>query len=131
MPSSLWEDIKKTVKEGFSTAAEKTEEYTKIGKLKVDILNIKRNIDKTFTDLGRDVYSLSKGAKKSDVTKNEKVIKQINQIDELKAKLKAKEAEIDTIRKESASKENSDSKPEPTNTKGTDSPKTRSKNVKK
>ncbi len=131
MPSSLWEDIKKTVKEGFSTAAEKTEEYTKIGKLKVDILNIKRNIDKTFTDLGRDVYSLMKGAKKSDVTKNEKVTNHISQIDELKAKLKAKEAEIDTVRKESASKEEPDSKPESTSTKGTDTPKTRSKSVKK
>jgi len=131
MSSSLWEDIKKTVKEGFSTAAEKTEEYTKIGKLKVDILNIKRNIDKTYTDLGRDVYSLIKGAQKNDLAKNEKVAKHIKQIDELKAKLKAKEAEIDAVRKESAAKEQPDVEPEPKSTKGKDTPKTRSKSVKK
>jgi hypothetical protein len=72
-----------------------------------------------------------KGAKKSDMTKNEKVTKYISQIDELKAKLKAKEAEIDTVRKESASTEQPDTKPETKSTKGKDTPKTRSKSVKK
>ena len=56
--SPLWEDIKKKLKEGVTVAAEKTEEYTKIGKVKVEILNINRNIDKTFTNLGREVYTL-------------------------------------------------------------------------
>ena len=35
----LWERIRKSVVEGVSVAAEKTEEFTKLGKLKLEILN--------------------------------------------------------------------------------------------
>lgn len=104
MGSSLWEDIKKTVKEGVSVAAEKTEEYTKIGKLKVEILNMKRNIDKTFTELGRETYTLLKGSKKGDLAKNEKLKNLLTRIDEQKAALKGKEAAIEALRADESNK---------------------------
>jgi len=44
--ANLWDDIAKTIREGVDTVVEKTEKLTKIGKIKIDILNIKRNIDK-------------------------------------------------------------------------------------
>ncbi|MFQ5710088.1 MAG: hypothetical protein ACE5HO_21755, partial [bacterium] len=56
--SNLWEDITKTIREGVDTVVEKTEELTKIGRIKVDILNIKRKIEKQFTELGGKVYTL-------------------------------------------------------------------------
>jgi len=104
MGTSLWEDIKKTVKEGVSVAAEKTEEYTKIGKLKVEILTMKRNIDKTFTELGRETYTLLKGSKKGDLAKNEKLKKLLTRIDEQKAALKEKEAAIEALRADESNK---------------------------
>ncbi len=105
MSTTIWEDIKKSVKQGFTVAAEKTEEYTKIGKLKVDILNVNRSLDKAFTELGREIYELAKSGKKIDVTKNEKIQGGIAKIDEQKDVLKAKEAEIETIKQEAAHEE--------------------------
>ena len=104
MGTSLWNDIKKTVKDGVSVAAEKTEEYTRIGKLKVEILTMKRNIDKTFTELGRETYTLLKGKKKTDLAKNEKLKKLLTRIDEQKAALKGKEAAIEALRSDESNK---------------------------
>ena len=104
MPSTLWEDIKKTVKEGVSVAAEKTEEYTKIGKVKVDILNIKRNIDKLYEDLGKEVYGLLSSGKKGDFSGNPKVDALFNKLKDQQAALKKKESEVESIKKDVAAK---------------------------
>ena len=103
MPSKLWEDIKKTVMDGVSVAAEKTEEYTKIGKVKVEILNINRNIDKVFTDLGREVFHLISKGKKAEISKSNRVNELVNKIKDLKASLKEKESEIEAVKREAAS----------------------------
>ena len=102
MPSKFWEGVKKSVKEGVSIAAEKTEEYTKIGKIKVEILGINRNIERTYTDLGKKVYALLTASKKTDVASDSKVKETITKISTLKKSLKAKEAEIEAIKKAAA-----------------------------
>ena len=131
MPSSLWEDIKKTVKDGVTVAAEKTEEYTKIGKLKVDILTTNRSIDKTFTELGRAVYDFAKGKKKGDVIKTENVKSLFKKIDELKAILQKKEEEIEAVKKEGDEKESSEEPPAPPPAKSKTTTKTSTKATKK
>ena len=100
MPSTLWEDIKRTVKQGVSVAAEKTEEYTKIGKIKVEILNVNRTIDKTYAEIGKEVFGLIDKGKKAEVVESEKVKKLVSKVKEQKALLKKKEAEIEAIKKE-------------------------------
>jgi len=57
---NLWERIKKSVTEGAAYAAEKTEELTKLGKAKIEILNIKHKISKSFTELGGVAYDFLK-----------------------------------------------------------------------
>ncbi len=111
--SPLWEDIKKKLKEGVTVAAEKTEEYTKIGKVKVEILNINRNIDKTFTNLGREVYTLIDKKKGAEISKNKKVVELVAKIKDLKSSLAAKEAEIEAIKQEASSKDREESKSSP------------------
>ena len=56
--SKLWDDIAKNIREGIDTVVEKTEELTKMGKIKVDIINVKRNIEKNFSELGGRVYHI-------------------------------------------------------------------------
>lgn len=131
MPSSLWKDIKKTVKDGISVAAEKTEEYTKIGKIKVEILNINRNIDKAHTKLGQEVYTLMKSKSPGDISKNAKTLKLVSEIDKLKASLKAKEKEIKEVKKEAAAESKTKESPTPSTTKATGAKKTGTKSAKK
>ena len=97
---TLWEDVKKTVKEGFTVAVEKTEEYGKIGKVKVEILKLERDRDKAFKDLGNEVYGLIKKNKASVSVQNDKIKKMVTKIDNLKKSIKTKENEIERIKKE-------------------------------
>ncbi len=130
--SPLWEDIKKKLKEGVTVAAEKTEEYTKIGKVKVEILNINRNIDKTFTNLGREVYTLIDKKKGAEISKNKKVIELVTKIKDLKTSLAAKEAEIEAIKQEASSKGKEESESSPAEQpKKTGTQKTSTKETKK
>jgi len=92
--STLWDDIAKTIREGVDSVVEKTEELTKIGKAKVEIINIKRNIEKHFAELGGKVYQLIVEEKQTKIASNTDVKNIINLVKELEKELKAKEAEL-------------------------------------
>lgn len=118
MPS-LWDDIKKTVKEGVAVAAEKTEELRKIGKVKIDIINVKRALDKNYKDLGMAVHEHISSGKKTAVNQSAQVKELVGAIDESLESLKQKEEEIERIKQEAAEKKsgNADSSTPSTKTK--------------
>lgn len=98
--AAFWEDLKKTVQQGLSVAAEKTEEYTKIGKVKMDILGIKKDLDKTYREMGEKVSELIDSKKSEEIGSNTQVKKLKTQINKLQKNLKAKEVEIEEIKKQ-------------------------------
>lgn len=102
--ANLWEDIQKTIREGVSTLAEKTEELTKIGRAKVEALNIKRQIERQFTDLGGKVYHLIAEEGSSRVAGNPEVKDVIAEIQRLERQLEEKRKQIEELgrRKEEA-----------------------------
>ncbi|MBN1127871.1 MAG: hypothetical protein JXA71_02720 [Chitinispirillaceae bacterium] len=62
---TMWEKIKKGLKDGATLSMEKIEEYTKIGKLKVEEIAAKRKIARNFVDIGERTFDLieeNKGA---------------------------------------------------------------------
>lgn len=64
---TMWEKIKKGLKDGAALSMEKIEEYTKIGKLKVEELAAKRKITRNFVDIGERTFDLIEEAKGSSV----------------------------------------------------------------
>jgi len=56
--STLFEDLGKGIKDGVSFIVEKTDELTRIGKYNVEILNLKREMEKRQLQLGKRVYEL-------------------------------------------------------------------------
>jgi hypothetical protein len=103
--AGVWEDIKKSVKQGLTFAADKTEEYTKIGKVKLDVLNLKRDIEKNFKEMGMEVFDLLGQAKKVNIADNAKVKELADKIIELRKTLEVKEAEIEKIKEEAKDKD--------------------------
>lgn len=93
-----WDQIKGVLKEKFSSAAEKTEEYTKIGKVKVEILSVKKNLDKTYRGLGEETFNFLGKDKKNTLLENEAVQNYMKEIKALQASIKQKEAEIEAIK---------------------------------
>lgn len=66
---TMWEKVKKGLKDGAALSMEKIEEYTKIGKLKIEELAAKRKITRNFIDIGERTFDLvdtGKGAAVED-----------------------------------------------------------------
>jgi hypothetical protein len=89
-----------SIRDGLELVVDKTEEYTKIGKLKVDIFTTKRNIEKQFTDLGGRAFELLTGDDPESLQKDDKVTKLIEDIQSLERELKEKEADIEQVKQD-------------------------------
>lgn len=96
--AGLWDEVKKVVKDGYVVAATKTEEYTKIGKIKFDILNIKRSIHKKFTEIGGKTHQLIIDDADVLVAADEDIKVLMADVLSLENEMKEKESIIDTIK---------------------------------
>ena len=104
----LWERVKKSVVEGATFAAEKTEELTKLGRAKIEILNIKHKISKSFTELGGLAYESLKAGKADEVAQSKEIKAIIASIKGLEKELDGKEKDYEEMRK--ATTENTEKK---------------------
>lgn len=96
----FFDDLANAFKKGIGTLAKKTDEYTKIGKIKVDIIGIRRDIEKRYTELGGRVYQLLSEAKDPKIAANDEVKQLKSSIQDLEEQLKAKKKELDDVRAE-------------------------------
>ncbi|MDZ7263715.1 MAG: hypothetical protein ONB16_03970 [candidate division KSB1 bacterium] len=94
------DDLTNAFKKGIGVLARKTDEYTKIGKIKVDIIGIKREIDKKFNELGGKTYQLLVELKDTKIAANQEVQQLITGIQNLNDQLKQKKEELDRVRAE-------------------------------
>ena len=109
--SNLWKEIKENVKEWGAVAikkadevsklaVEKTGDFTKISKIKLDIRQTQKDIDKNFEDLGRYIYVQVKDKNVTSFKTNTEFNDAIKKLDDFKTKIKNFEKEIDNIKKE-------------------------------
>jgi len=96
--SKLWDDIAKNIREGFDTVVEKTEELTKIGKIKVDIINVKRNIEKNFSELGGRVYHIIVEENSTKIAGDQEVKELIECVKILEKELAIKNEELESVK---------------------------------
>lgn len=109
--SNLWKEIKDNVKvwsaaaikkadEVSKLAVEKTGDFTKISKIKLDIRQTQKDIDNTFEDLGRYVFMQVKDKNVTSFKTSDEFNDTINKLDNFKIKIKNFVKEIDNIKKE-------------------------------
>ena len=101
---TLWDKMKKTLTEIYEAGREKAEEITKLGKVKLEIFNIKRQITSQFSELGGMVYHLIVETKTTHIAGNDRVKALVKKIQTLEDELKRKEEEIKEVRVEEAPK---------------------------
>ena len=110
--SKIWDDLKSNMKDWSNAAGEKaeevskvavakTEELTKISKIKLVIHQLQRDKNKEISALGKLVYNHSKEANMSNFTGNSEFFSHVEKIDSLNAQIIEKENEIKKIKTES------------------------------
>jgi hypothetical protein len=95
---NVWEKIRKTVVDGVNMAAEKTEEYTRMGKAKLDVLAVKRKMTKLHTDLGAHIYQVAKDGNPEGVFESDPVKNMVNELRDLETELVQKDQVYQELR---------------------------------
>lgn len=95
---TLWTNIKKGLMDGIHTATDKTSEYTKIGRIKIDILGVKKEIEEKLLELGGRLYDLVAEESKYEIKNNKHIMQLIEQIKELENELKKYSEELKRIK---------------------------------
>ena len=109
MMSKLWDDLKDNMKDWSVTAVEKaeemskiavakTEEMTRISKVKFEIHQLHREMNKVYENLGKLVFEHTKTEHMASFSGNKDFFSLVNKIEDLKAKIKMKEKDIDDIK---------------------------------
>ncbi|OQX59445.1 hypothetical protein DRQ15_02420 [candidate division KSB1 bacterium] len=98
---TFWDKIKKGVDEGAAYLSEKTEQFTRIGKLKMDILGLKRKIEAKFARLGEYVFQLivQEESKSKNIADDEEIMKMVEEINNLQKQLDEKNEELEMVSK--------------------------------
>ncbi len=109
--NKLWDDLKDNMKEWGASAVEKAEEisrvavakgeeFTRISKLKFDILQLQKDKSKLYEKLGKLVYHKTQNNNMSNFTGNTEFFNFIEDVNNCQSSILAKEEEIVSIKKE-------------------------------
>lgn len=95
---SLWENLKKGLLDGLQSATDRTSEYTKIGRIKIDILGLKKEIEEKLIELGGRVYHNITEKQIANCEGDLPIEQLIEQIKELEVELQTYNQELKRIK---------------------------------
>jgi len=98
MPQSdFWDRLKKRLVEVSNAAADFTEEQAIIGKLKFDILTLKRKIDRSLHDIGSRVLDMSRETPPNNPLHDREVKEALDMISDLETQVEHKRKDINDV----------------------------------
>jgi predicted RNase H-like nuclease (RuvC/YqgF family) len=97
--ADLWERVKKTLSEAYTTASGKAVEGVNLGVKKLDEANIRRELSREFTNLGGRAYQLLKAERPEAVGSDPAIQGHMKRLEELEKRLEEKEREIQELRR--------------------------------
>jgi hypothetical protein len=93
---NVWEKIKKNFKDGAALSIDKIEEYSKIGKLKIEEFAAKKKVERNCIDIGERVFDLAE-SHSTDIAADLLVKKAIENIRSLNEELAVIEKKIRAV----------------------------------
>lgn len=93
----FWERLKKRLVEVGNTAADFAEEQAIVGKLKFDILNLRRKADHALHDIGTRVLEMSRKSPNLNPLKDRDVVDLLGLIEDLETEIEKKRREITLV----------------------------------
>ena len=95
---TTWNKIKKSMTDGYKNLSEKTGEMTQIGRLKIEMIALKRDLEKAFIELGGRVYHGLEEKRENDILTDLTIIKLVKDIKALEINLKTLEQKVEKVR---------------------------------
>ena len=120
--SEFWNKLKKRLVEVSTAAADFTEEQALIGKLKFDILTLKRKIDHRQREIGLRICELAKEDPRPLAFNDDEIVRLITEIDELEIQVTAKRDSITLVADQVRSKRQEQQKKAASDATGTTEP---------
>lgn len=94
--TTFWDKLKLS----YQSISSKTNEVTRIGRQKLEVLALKRDIEKHFVELGAWVYDSFFEKNRKDIFKDEAVVSLIEKIKYLENELELTSQKLEKLRKE-------------------------------
>jgi len=70
----LWDDVKNAIVDGYVYASDKAEEVTQIGRAKVEILKLNRQIARLMGDMGGRVFEMFESDEQAAIPDDESLV---------------------------------------------------------
>lgn len=92
--SDLWQSIKKNLYETSEVIADKVDEYSRIGRVKIDVMNIKRKLLRKFTELGAKTFERLENEDGAELKDDLDIGALIEEIKDIQQELASKKQEL-------------------------------------
>ena len=76
----LWDDVKNAIVEGYVYASDKAEEVTQIGRAKVEILKVNRQMARLMGDMGGRVFEMFESGEQVAIPDDESLVDSVEKI---------------------------------------------------
>lgn len=96
----MWERIKRGLKDGAALSMEKIEEYTKIGKFKLEEFAAKRKIERNLVDMGERAFEMIADGNGSKIAGDTVVTRAVENVKALRDELIELDKKIKAAAKE-------------------------------
>ena len=107
----LWDDVKNAIVEGYVYASDKAEEVTQIGRAKVEILKLNRQIARVMGDMGGRVFEMFESGEQTAIPGDESLAGSVEKIRESRQEISKWEKEIEKAKAERDAGSQSDDDP--------------------
>jgi ubiquinone biosynthesis protein UbiJ len=98
--STLWDDVKNAIVDGYVYASDKAEELTQIGRARMDVVKANRKIAQAMTRIGDRVFQLFEDEQESSTAQDAKVVGAVEEIRSLRREISRLEEEIERVKAE-------------------------------
>jgi hypothetical protein len=96
----LWDDVKNAIVEGYVYASDKAEEVTQIGRAKVEILKLNRQIARLMGDMGGRVFEMFESGEQTAIPGDESLAGSVEKIHGFRRDITKWEKEIEKAKVE-------------------------------
>jgi len=102
---TTWEKIRQNIVNSYQSLSEKAGEMTRIGRLKLEIVAVKRDIEKAFIEVGGRIFQAFEKKQTEKILSEKEILDLIERIRKKNSKLQNLEKEIEHIRDQGLKKD--------------------------